>query len=1312
LVDRLIGAFDRTAEPTTGPQIVTIEADTGWGKTRLVKEFYAPLAKDRQSTDGYWPPTIDGTVIGPTSVLRKVIHPQQFKPGQDVMTWFWWGLSAGRRPVGAPVQALVEDLAQITAHLDGLQRAFDNRASKRVKARVRLAPKGTGAAVTTAIRDDGIGAALAVTGATGPALTVAGATVPVLGLGILAASLAHGGAKASWRSHRRTVTAGTRMVDTTGLADTDLVATIAKQVDLYARTASTPMVIVVEDGHDADDALVDLLTQLLNGDAPVLIIVTAWPRTLDDPCRPAHRLVGYDVPAARRTRLAGDDLPELDETERTALVEGSLPGITHEQARLLARRYRSPHSIEQVCSTVAVRRLVEQDRLDDANLDKLPLDAVEDVHRAVWAQLPEGVKHRLAIDTVMAPSAIHDLFADDHWDDPTVDDVTANIDWIPTTDETGYGWVTGVDDRVHVFVDPAQQAIARRHAADLLTPDDTAAVRSSVDRNHCPPDTALSRLWHAKVAVGMALAGSAPWTPSVHDDVDLLLLAALDNPRHDDARFALALLDRVPEHAPSAEVRRDVRTRAQIELGHPVPLGGQDPKARFAAAAARIMDDPAGVVEELRVVADMLSAQRGQDHPETLVARTTLATALMLAGDASDAAELTGQVMRDATAAHGTVHDLTVSATIHHANAAQAAGRAGEAITATAALAAELTGFLGANAPLTLTVRARHAEALVADHRVAEAATRLATIADAAATALGTASPLAIDLAGQAAVLAHRIGNAGDAGAGKPPSMTERLNPWTAKSGSLATPLHGPIDETAVAALLTRADTYLGPRHPVALRTAARLATPHPSLGFTASGDPIDAVVHLNESGHAIALEVPALQRAHRICALLDPRTGDGARCDRCDRELHSLLTPLIADGTVRTVDVEGFHWPAWALLAFGLRSSRAAELVARPDRPTWDLDRALGTNHLYHQSVLADHRWHLVGSATLIGDTCGIVVRLSASGRGVCGTSLSPDVGRVSDDVYPVCEDCAGQVHRAVAALAAAAPAVPDRFDPDQHGRPVAIAVTRRPDAHLELLQGWEPVHGGPPRHAPVHVEVGQQLCGRPVARGAGGCDACIGALAPLAASLDRAWAGYLGAGVATDDDAEGNGDLFGATTVVIDGNAFPAEVIGAPAETAVNREVLLIVPFDDADSADYFPIGHDSALLAGAAAAGRLRRQPGGPTDIYSPQAVDGTTHLHQTAHSQTDAGGQGWVAPVPDLGSLCQSTPRESDRDWAEDGLDRGGPDDVLVDGVCAACINNLIVHCSRRGVSAAIGDLAFDASFMADTLAPLLIASMLA
>ena len=75
LVDGLVSVFGQVLS-AGGPCLVSLEAPSGWGKTRVGREFYARLAAG-QSEPRYWPAAIEDP-----DQARKAVRPARFeRPG-------------------------------------------------------------------------------------------------------------------------------------------------------------------------------------------------------------------------------------------------------------------------------------------------------------------------------------------------------------------------------------------------------------------------------------------------------------------------------------------------------------------------------------------------------------------------------------------------------------------------------------------------------------------------------------------------------------------------------------------------------------------------------------------------------------------------------------------------------------------------------------------------------------------------------------------------------------------------------------------------------------------------------------------------------------------------------------------------------------------------------------------------------------------------------------------------------------------------------------------------------------------------------
>ena len=125
VVDGLVDILDEM-NSTGEPRWVSLEAPSGWGKTRVVQEFYARLAA-RQSNH-YWPETILGAsdVHGfEVGDRRKRVFPDPRyfdREPQSLPEFMWLGMACDLRN-GLPSQTLLEDLQQLKTHAIYLEAA-------------------------------------------------------------------------------------------------------------------------------------------------------------------------------------------------------------------------------------------------------------------------------------------------------------------------------------------------------------------------------------------------------------------------------------------------------------------------------------------------------------------------------------------------------------------------------------------------------------------------------------------------------------------------------------------------------------------------------------------------------------------------------------------------------------------------------------------------------------------------------------------------------------------------------------------------------------------------------------------------------------------------------------------------------------------------------------------------------------------------------------------------------------------------------------------------------------------------------------
>jgi len=268
-VDGLIAIFDEVNK-TSRPRWISLEAPPGWGKTRVAREFYARLARERQRKPPYWPQAILPLRAGAPEDLetrRKRVFPQFDHAPGSLPDFAWWGIACSTRNGVASV-ALAQDLAQFMAHADYLDDAWRKLASVRQRGR-RLIAGPSREAAGEAAKEGGPEIAKA-------ALEFGGLSVPFLGFSVWIGERAWSSARSVQKRRSRLSGAGQ-----IGGIDAHLVNDAPVMISRLGRPG-LPVVVFVEDFQAADPVLVELLTKLMRSSAAVLIITSGWPGHVSD----------------------------------------------------------------------------------------------------------------------------------------------------------------------------------------------------------------------------------------------------------------------------------------------------------------------------------------------------------------------------------------------------------------------------------------------------------------------------------------------------------------------------------------------------------------------------------------------------------------------------------------------------------------------------------------------------------------------------------------------------------------------------------------------------------------------------------------------------------------------------------------------------------------------------------------------------------------------------------------------------------------------------------------------------------------------
>ncbi len=732
VVTGLLEAYDRirAGEPA---QWIALEAPSGWGKTRLLRELYRRLAAHRQPEPHYWPGDLFGAdVPEEVGARRKRLVPEvEHTPG-SLPAFMWWGIACSLRG-GVSSASLRHDLAQLQAHADYLEDAWRQVAPARGRWRSGLKDLGIAAADEAAME------------AAGTAVeAVVGAAIPGLGLVRWLGERGVAGVRAA--AERRE-----RLDSSERIAASDLVAETAAMVDRLA-VPELPVVIVVEDLHDADAGLADLLGSLVSGTASVLVISTSWPgRTEDNEhvrralTAAGDRVVRLDHRSERAPEPFGPDasLAALDPAALEAIVRSHYPQVEQRTAALIAGRYPNPLALELFCQLPRVRRRGRSGelRLDAATIAEAPAE-IRGLYAELWRELPETVREALSLATLGIPALLDATAGAGEWNTDLLLAALRELDWpsLPEITEalhTGsdaYSWARSVSTMLRTFTERDQREIAAEDDTFLFDEDRTE-VRTAIGAalgafltEHVTGLEVTERHHLADLAAVLHAEGFLRDPDVLADAIRPAAELSWDDQR--DLPRYLRLLTRAIEAGPSL----DRLARAHLLRGHAFQLSGRLAEALADAEAAahapeapelfdlEVLNLRAQVLTGLYRTDDAVRAHQklatrmeqvcGAAHPDTLATHATLAGALSQAGRGEEAVELIRR-----TVAVGTQHLTGDDGVLLGMRGTLAAllgdhGHTEEALSLLTALEADCVRALGPEHPRTLTVRRNRAAGL------------------------------------------------------------------------------------------------------------------------------------------------------------------------------------------------------------------------------------------------------------------------------------------------------------------------------------------------------------------------------------------------------------------------------------------------------------------------------------------------------------------------------------------------------------------------------------------------------------------------
>ena len=712
-LDELVAAYKRVAGGKAS-ELVVLTAPVGWGKTRVVHDFYAHLASHHQP-DGaaYWPPVlVENPDQGDPTKARKKANPGQFlAQGGSEIPYLWWGLSCQPRQDGRLANAVADDISQLIAHLGPVLRSLERKAETNAQFN-------------------------ALTGALFSAIPFPGAAGLIINL--------QGAPSAALRLFRSVFQSepgsdDERMVDPSGAQD-ELLDQWVPALGQALESAGVPMVVFVDDAHWADPSTIEFLDRLLIANAPALVVITAWPDQLDlQSHNPEKSDAGSFVGRweDRLTPLSVNQLGDHDLAKVAAAALGVDP--ESELATQLAQRANSNPLLLRLWADVdfVASAAAGGNGLDDANLGRLPA-TVHDAYLHRWDALPRDVRRVLSAGACLGSEFVPDVVAAclDHSElMPNTGDTAAGI-----AQAAEHWWIRNVTDDVDQFTEPTLHEIAsekpvfstaEQKGIRLAFCEVLAQVKGN-DRWDTMSVRARSALLGSHIAV-TALTGAG----RVDDDImrivdshlqlgDLqteshtgwasrrqLLAAGLSLLETDDAtdsavalnvRGRLAVVvERMGEANEALPLYEQTLTEAERILGvdHPNALASRNNLALCLQTVGRA-EAALPLYEQTLTDFERIL---GVEHPDTLTSRNNLALSLERVGRAEAALPLFEQTLTHRQRILGVDHPDTLTSRNNLAVCLETAGRAEAAITLYEQTLIDRQRILGVNHPDTLTSR-------------------------------------------------------------------------------------------------------------------------------------------------------------------------------------------------------------------------------------------------------------------------------------------------------------------------------------------------------------------------------------------------------------------------------------------------------------------------------------------------------------------------------------------------------------------------------------------------------------------------------
>ena len=782
LVDGLVELFD-DVKRTGNTRWVSFEAPSGWGKTRVGREFYACLAAS-QTEPAYWPAAI-------ADKRRKVTFPEVVEPGAGAVPEFlWWGIACSTRD-DLPTNALITDLRQIEVHAPYVEVAWKRLETRWERSQDQIAHAGR------IVLEEGASAVAAA------AAELVGVSI-MLGLPVRLARWTKG--QVQERREQERLISSTEI-----LRIKPSLEIVEDTVEILARASRPgfPLVLLIEDLHKADGVLLKFIDALLIRVSHLLVISTTLPDVLEQHVelvdlverhsRRLHR-VGYLKPAGEPFPV-GAGLTALEQTARADILRFFFPEVTTSTEKALLERYASPHDLEIVCSLPKHQKNHPVLRLDLDALNRLP-SGIKELYEEYWDQLPRPMRMGLAVAAGITPANINAVESGNlrSWNDRLLREVLSFLEFPTTTNDeitteldttpNAYAWVHIIDDCLRSFSDISQLQTASSKGLAILDEeldDPRNVILAELARRLLQsPGRTTNRVHQARTILALRAEGFLD-NDGIAATAILTILADLADPPR-EVRERIRVFEHFYEldpHAIGADTARAIRSRGADALGeagrveeaitayqdlltelrlafpndHPSTLAAQVRLAGLIGEAGSVDD----AITALRHLHDDLRRVLGDDHPNTLVTHSDLAHWLGEAGSVEEAIAAYRELVNHQRRVFGDEHSTTLACRSYLARWLGEAGHVEDAIVVGRDVLANQRRLLGSDHPDTLVTRGNLAMALGQSGGVLEAISAYEDLLDDMQRVLGHDHPIALTSRGNLAGCLSEAGRVDEA---------------------------------------------------------------------------------------------------------------------------------------------------------------------------------------------------------------------------------------------------------------------------------------------------------------------------------------------------------------------------------------------------------------------------------------------------------------------------------------------------------------------------------------------------------------------